>query len=255
MSVSLPLGSMNPLEAGSIVGLPPGSVIPVNVNGSIVPVKTVPAPAQRVIQTQTIQVPQQTVVRQSIAVPETTTTTTATTSVGSVPTPTLRTLAPKIVRNQLPPKYNTVTLPAKVVSTRLPPLGPPPTPANLSIPAEAPVTSIAVPAPTKTLVKSVAPAQTIVQSVTPVTPVAPVQSVVVPTTSVVKSIAMPATTVQTVPLSIPQYPVSTVRQVTVPYTTGSLRPAYTTSSIRLVGNPVYRTAINPIIGSQVIQTF
>ena len=46
------VGSINPVTSGSIVALPPGSIVPVAVNGSIVPVKTTP-----VLSSQTVQIP------------------------------------------------------------------------------------------------------------------------------------------------------------------------------------------------------
>ena len=145
------VASINPLKVGSIVSLPPGSVVPVAVNGSVVPVRTIPAPpttsvapgtitrtsytvpvTTRVVKTETVPV-QPSIVRQSYTVPVTTTrvvqtpvavpTPAVTTSVmaptqsvvelptpaveQAAPTPTLRTLPPKIVRNELPSKYNT----------------------------------------------------------------------------------------------------------------------------------------------------
>ena len=42
--------TQNPVKVGSIVALPPGSVVPVSVNGSIVPVRTIPAPTTSVVQ-------------------------------------------------------------------------------------------------------------------------------------------------------------------------------------------------------------
>ena len=63
-------------------------------------------------------------VQTSVQVPAYTTTSVPVQTMASVvqtapaegnPTPTVRTLPAKIVRNQLAPKYNTVTLPAKVV--------------------------------------------------------------------------------------------------------------------------------------------
>ena len=156
----------------------------------------------------------------------------------------------------MPPKYNTVTLPAKVVTTRLAPIGPPATPSQLPIPTP-PVQSAALSPPVHTSitlpqpVQSVAvPTTTIVQSV-PVPVPAPIQSVAVPTQSVVKSITVPTA----VPVVAPQYRTTSVP---IQYATSSFRPlttAYGTRSVGVVGNPVYRTASNPIIGSQVIPNF
>ena len=44
------------------------------------------------------------------------------------PTPTVRTLPPKVVRTTLPPQYKTQTLPPKVVRVNLPPIGTPAAP-------------------------------------------------------------------------------------------------------------------------------
>ena len=40
------------------------------------------------------------------------------------PTPTVRTLPPKVVKTTLPPQYKTNTLPPKIVRVNLPPIGP-----------------------------------------------------------------------------------------------------------------------------------
>ena len=112
----------NPVTAGRIVGLPEGSLVHVNVNGNLIPVRTVAAPMTNV-QT-SVQDPAYT----TTTVPfQITTSVIQAASAGGNPTPTIRILPPKIVRNQFAPLYNTVILPAKVVQTRLDPILPSPT--------------------------------------------------------------------------------------------------------------------------------
>ena len=121
--------SVQPVKVGSIVGLPPGSVVPAAMTTTnVVQTQAVPT----TIQTEQVNLP--------------------TTPIQAAPTPTLRILPLKIVRNQLSPKYNTATLPEKVVTTRLPPL---PTP---------PAVSVAIPPLTKTVVKII-PMPTPVKSI------------------------------------------------------------------------------------------
>jgi hypothetical protein len=165
-------------------------------------------------------------------------------------TPTVRTLPPRIVRNQLPPKFNQVTLPAKVVTSNLPPIGPPPTP-------QLPMPSVPLPAPEPL------PMSMTVQSVQQV-PVQTVQSVAVPVQTV-QSVALPYQSVAAVP--------TTIQSVAVPYSTGSVRPVttystgsvpvpavssvYGTSSIGLpyrtasvgAGTPLYSTSSMPIMSA------
>ncbi len=66
----LPAGNLNPMKDGSMMPLPPGSIVPTVVNGSIIPVKTIPDATASVLTTQTI--PVQTV-RQSYVIPAPTT--------------------------------------------------------------------------------------------------------------------------------------------------------------------------------------
>lgn len=125
--------NMAPVQAGSILQLPPGSMVPVQAGNSIVYVPTQPIATQQVsvqpqvqYQTQTYQAPVETQV-QSQFDPSTANLQEAP-QYGNTTTPQLKTLQPRIVRNELPPQYKRVVLPAKVITTRLPPIGPPPTP-------------------------------------------------------------------------------------------------------------------------------
>ena len=102
----------------------------------------------------------------------------------------------------MPPKYNTVTLPAKVVQTRLPPLGPPATPQLSQIAVSTPITTVKVPkvqqvvVPNKTRISIPVPVPVAVKSVgSSVVPVA--QSVVAPVG--VGSVRLPLTTTSVVP--------------------------------------------------------
>lgn len=200
--------NMAPVQAGSILQLPPGSMVPVQAGNSIVYVPTQPIATQQVsvqpqvqYQTQTYQAPVETV--QSQFDPSTANLQEAP-QYGNTTTPQLKTLQPRIVRNELPPQYKRVVLPAKVITTRLPPIGPPPTPElNFQLPP---------------------PAETY-QSVTVPQPVQTVQSVVVP---------QPVQTVQSVmmPMSVqaPQYQTASVPM-----------PAYQTASIPQLSQPNFGT--------------
>jgi hypothetical protein len=197
--------NMAPVQAGSILQLPPGSMVPVQAGNSIVYVPTQPIATQQVsaqpqvqYQTQTYQAPVETQFDPSTAnlqeAPQ----------YGNTTTPQLKTLQPRIVRNELPPQYKRVVLPAKVITTRLPPIGPPPTPElNFQLPP---------------------PAETY-QSVTVPQPVQTVQSVMVP---------QPVQTVQSVmmPMSVqaPQYQTASVPM-----------PAYQTASIPQLSQPNFGT--------------
>ena len=205
--------NMAPVQAGSILQLPPGSMVPVQVGNSIAYVATQPIATQQVsvqpqvqYQTQSYQPPVETQVVQSQLdlganiqeAPE----------FGSTTTPQLKTLTPRVLKNTLPPQYKQVVLPAKVVTTRLPPIGPPPTPElNFQLP----------PPPTETY-----------QSVTVPTPVVEtqVQSVMVP---------QPVQQVQSVmmPVSVPQYtttsvPMSTYQTASIPQLS---QPKFGTTSV------------------------
>ena len=201
--------NMAPVQAGSILQVPPGSMVPVQAGNSIVYVPTQPIATQQVsaqpqvqYQTQTYQAPVETQV-QSQFDPSTANLQEAP-QYGNTTTPQLKTLQPRVVRNELPPQYKRVVLPAKVITTRLPPIGPPPTPElNFQLPP---------------------PAETY-QSVTVPQPVQTVQSVMVP---------QPVQTVQSVmmPMSVqaPQYQTASVPM-----------PAYQTASIPQLSQPNFGT--------------
>lgn len=204
--------NMAPVQAGSILQLPPGSMVPVQAGNSIVYVPTQPIATQQVsvqpqvqYQTQTYQAPVETQYEQvqSQFDPSTANLQEAP-QYGNTTTPQLKTLQPRIVRNELPPQYKRVVLPAKVITTRLPPIGPPPTPElNFQLPP---------------------PAETY-QSVTVPQPIQTVQSVMVP---------QPVQTVQSVmmPMSVqaPQYQTASVPM-----------PAYQTASIPQLSQPNFGT--------------
>jgi hypothetical protein len=207
--------NMAPVQPGSLLQLPPGSMVPVQAGNSIVYVPTQPVATQastvnmsvqQPVQYQTQSVQYQTqsyhpepVVEQQ-AFPQLENVTEAP-EFGSTTTPQLRTLQPRIVRNELPPQYKQVTLPAKIVTTRLPPIGPPPTPElNFQLP----------PPPVET-VQSVAYTQPVqqVQSVMIPQPVQQVQSVMVP-----QSIMVPQ--YQTASVPAPAYATSSIPQMSAP---------------------------------------
>ena len=226
--------SMQTVQSGSLLQVPPGTMVPVQVGNSIVQVPTQPVATQQVT-TQSIQVPVQPTYQttsvqptyQINSVQPTYQTTSYQPSVenqyipddpntvpapqyGQTQTPTLKTLKPRIIRNQLPPQHKTVTLPAKIVTTRLPPIGPPPTPElNLNIPPPAlppmeTVESVVLPQPVQQVQTYQSVQQVPVQSVLVSQPVqVPIQSVVVPqyqTTSV------PLPNYQTAPIVPPSQP-------------------------------------------------
>ena len=214
--------NMAPVQAGSILQVPPGSMVPVQAGNSIVYVPTQPIATQQVsaqpqvqYQTQTYQAPVETQV-QSQFDPSTANLQEAP-QYGNTTTPQLKTLQPRIVRNELPPQYKRVVLPAKVITTRLPPIGPPPTPElNFQLPPPAETyQSVTVPQPVETQVQSVMVPQ----------PVQTVQSVMVP---------QPVQTVQSVmmPMSVqaPQYQTASVPM-----------PAYQTASIPQLSQPNFGT--------------
>ena len=181
--------NMAPVQVGSIMQVPPGTMVPVKVGGSIVHVPT--QPVQQAPQYQVHSVPIPTETQEYVPPME---------NIFPAPqlqhlnAPTIKTLPPKIVRNELPPQHKQVMLPPRIVQQRLPPLGPLPTP-QLNIPQMAPPVPVPAPMPV---------------------PVQPIQSVMVPqqipTIQVpvpVQSIA-PATSVQ---LSTPNFGTTSVTQV------------------------------------------
>ena len=169
MGAGVPLTSMAPVQVGSIMQVPPGTMVPVKVGGNIVHVPT---------QTQEYVPPMENI----FPAPQ----------YQHLNAPTIKTLPPKIVRNNLPPQHKQVMLPPKIVQQRLPPLGPLPTP-QLNIPQMAPPVPVPAPMPV---------------------PVQPIQSVMVPqqipTIQVPVQSYAPATSVQ---LSTPNFGTTSVTQV------------------------------------------
>jgi hypothetical protein len=197
--------NMAPVQAGSILQLPPGSMVPVQAGNSIVYVPTQPIATQQVsvqpqvqYQTQTYQAPVETQV-QSQFDPSTANLQEAP-QYGNTTTPQLKTLQPRIVRNELPPQYKRVVLPAKVITTRLPPIGPPPTPElNFQLPPPAETyQSVTVPQPVQT-----------VQSVMVPQPVQTVQSVMMP-------MSVQAPQYQTASVPMPAYQTASIPQLSQP---------------------------------------
>lgn len=207
--------NMAPVQPGSLLQLPPGSMVPVQAGNSIVYVPTQPVATQASTvnmsvqqpvqyQTQSVQYqtqsyhPEPVVVQQAFPQLENVT---EAPEFGSTTTPQIRTNQPRIVRNELPPQYRQVTLPAKIVTTRLPPIGPPPTPEL----------KFQLPPPPVETVQSVAYTQPVVQaqSVMIPQPVQQVQSVMVP-----QSIMVPQ--YQTASVPAPAYATSSIPQMSAP---------------------------------------
>ncbi len=255
-SVVAPAGSIV-APAGSVVPMASMGVIPVTTQ-RLVPISVVPmanqsivqAPTQSVLRvsTQPLSVPLPAPV-QSIAVPAPSIPVSqqfASTNVvpmgtpmpmaGPLPpqlTPTVRTLPPRIVRNQLPPTYKQVVLPAKIVQSRLPPIGPPPTP-QIPFPSSVPVPG------------SIQTVQSIQQI--PVQSFAmPVQSVAVPSTyqSVnaipygTSSVGLPSSYRNGPIPATPIYGTRSVEAVSTPYGTASIG----------VGSPLYGSSSLPIMST------
>lgn len=215
--------NMAPVQAGSVLQLPPGSMVPVQVGNSIAYVPTQPIATQQVsvqpqvqYQTQSYQPPVETQVVQSQFDPSANIQEAP--EYGNTTTPQLKTLTPRVLKNTLPPQYKQVVLPAKIVTTRLPPIGPPPTPElNLQLPPPAETyQSATVPTPV---------VETQVQSVMMPQPVQQVQSVLVPQpVQQVQSVMMPMS------IQAPQYPTTSVPM-----------PAYQTASIPQLSQPKFGT--------------
>jgi len=234
-------GITNTVRAGSIVQLPVGSIVPVNVNGQIVNVKTVPAPVQ-----------QTTYSTQSIPAQTYQTTSIKQTATGPTPTPQLRTLPPRYVKNELPAQYKTVTLPAKYVTTRLPPIGPPPTPANLlSVPTTA-TSTLTPPVITSTL-----PPETVTS--VPVPP--PITSSVVPQPMSSVVVAQPAATTVTNVIPAQQFlnksikmgaPIQSLPVQTVTTSINPIATPFGTTPVGAIGTPLYSTGSSPVLTSQIV---
>lgn len=235
--------NMAPVQAGSLMQVPPGTMVPVNVGGRIVHVPTQPVATQSVMhmsmqpvqqvqeiqevpqyETQSFQVPIETTQEQYIPPPMEGVEPAP--QYGNLTTPALKTLTPRVVRNQLPPQHKQVVLPAKIVRQVLPPIGPPPTPANLDIQLPQPtlppvqtVNSVVVPQSTIQTVQStyMVPQQipTVQVSVPPV-----ISQPMYSSASVgqVGSIAVPNYTTTSVPqLSTPNFGTTSITQVTPQY--------------------------------------
>lgn len=209
------MANMAPVQAGSVLQLPPGSMVPVQAGNNIVYVPTQPIATQQVsvqpqvqYQTQSYQPPVETQVVQSQFDPSANLQEAP--EYGNTTTPQLKTLTPRVLKNTLPPQYKQVVLPAKIVTTRLPPIGPPPTPElNFQLP----------PPPTETY-----------QSVTVPTPVVETQ---------VQSAMMPQPVQQVQSVLVPQ-PVQQVQSVMMPMSIQA--PSYQTTSVPM---PAYQTASIP----------
>ena len=213
---TLPQTNMAPQLAGSMLQVPPGTMVPVQVGNSIVMAPTQPVQTQSVVQT-TIAQPEYQI--QSYQPPVETEYIPPMENVVPAPQyqqydkPMLKTLEPRIVRNELPPQYKTVTLPAKIVTQRLPPIGPPPTP-ELNIPLP-PVEPVPIPEP----VAIPAPVQSVQQYQSVMVP--QVRTVMVPQ---VKTVMMPQTQVS----MMPQYQTTSIPVAN-----------YQTASIGQLGQPKF----------------
>ena len=218
--------NMAPVPAGSVLQLPPGSMVPVQAGNNMVYVPTQPIATQQVpaqpqvqYQTQSYQPPVETQYAEPVQSQFDPTGLQEAPEYGNTTTPQLKTLQPRVVRNELPPQYKRVVLPAKIVTTRLPPIGPPPTPElNFQVPPPPTETYQSVTVPTPVV-------ETQVQSVMVPQPVQQVQSVMMPQpVQQVQSVMMPMT------VQAPQYPTTSVPM-----------PAYQTASIPQLSQPKFGT--------------
>ena len=108
--------TMAPVQSGSVLGVAPGTIVPVRLGNSIVHVPTQPVQTQTLHmsmqpqpQYQTVSVPAEPEV--PMGLPENVV---PAPQYGQATTPTLKTLKPRIIRKELPPQYKTRQLPAKV---------------------------------------------------------------------------------------------------------------------------------------------
>lgn len=226
-----PQMNMAPQISGSMLQVPPGTMVPVRVGNSIVmaPTQPVQVQTQSIVQTSIPQPPPQVEYEQVSYQPQVETTYVQETEninmgenvfpapqFGQTTTPQLITNKPKIVRNELPPQYKTVTLPAKIVTERLPPIGPPPTP-ELNIPLPPPPVETYVPPEP---VQTYQPTQSVQQVKTVMVP--QVKTVMVPQ---LKTVMVPQTQVST----LPQYQTTSVPMAS---TVGQLaQPKYGSTSV------------------------
>ena len=180
--------NLAPVQTGSIMGVPPGTLVPVQVGNNIVQVPTQPVQTQTVHmsiqpqpQYQTISVPVTSTVEAPVDLPPNVV---PAPQYGQATTPSLKTLPARIIKKELPPQYKQKMLPAKVVTQRLPPIGPPATPE---------------PTPVQSAPVYEAPRQSIVvQQV-------PTQTLLVPVVQApqYQTVSVPVSTIQTAPIAQP----------------------------------------------------
>ena len=180
--------NMAPFQTGSIMGVPPGTLVPVQVGNNIVQVPTQPVQTQTVHmsiqpqpQYQTISVPVTSTVEAPVDLPPNVV---PAPQYGQATTPSLKTLPARIIKKELPPQYKQKMLPAKVVTQRLPPIGPPATP------EPTPVQSVPVYEPPRQSI--------VVQQV-------PTSTVLVPVVQApqYQTVSVPVSTIQTAPIAQP----------------------------------------------------
>ena len=180
--------NLAPVQTGSIMGVPPGTLVPVQVGNNIVQVPTQPVQTQTVHmsiqpqpQYQTISVPVTSTVEAPVDLPPNVV---PAPQYGQATTPSLKTLPARIIKKELPPQFKQRMLPAKVVTQRLPPIGPPATP------EPTPVQSVPVYEPPRQSI--------VVQQV-------PTSTVFVPVVQApqYQTVSVPVSTIQTAPIAQP----------------------------------------------------
>ena len=180
--------NLAPVQTGSIMSVPPGTLVPVQVGNNIVQVPTQPVQTQTVHmsiqpqpQYQTISVPVTSTVEAPVDLPPNVV---PAPQYGQATTPSLKTLPARIIKKELPPQYKQKMLPAKVVTQRLPPIGPPATP------EPTPVQSVPVYEPPRQSI--------VVQQV-------PTSTVLVPVVQApqYQTVSVPVSTIQTAPIAQP----------------------------------------------------
>ena len=180
--------NLAPVQTGSIMSVPPGTLVPVQVGNNIVQVPTQPVQTQTVHmsiqpqpQYQTISVPVTSTVEAPVDLPPNVV---PAPQYGQATTPSLKTLPARIIKKELPPQFKQRMLPAKVVTQRLPPIGPPATP------EPTPVQSVPVYEPPRQSI--------VVQQV-------PTSTVLVPVVQApqYQTVSVPVSTIQTAPIAQP----------------------------------------------------
>ena len=176
--------NMAQVQIGSIMGVPPGTLVPVQVGNSVMQVPTQPVQTQVLhmsIQPQQYQTVSASTVEAPVDLPPNVV---PAPQYGQATTPTLKTLQPRIIKKELPPQYKQKMLPAKVVTQRLPPIGPLPTP------EAAPIQSTPVYEP---------PRQSVVVHQVPTS------TMLVPVVQApqYQTVSVPMTTIQTTPIAQP----------------------------------------------------